>query len=203
VQPSVLHRLWISVRQRDRVYTAHETARMLDLEGQPLASFRRRACAFFLDLMIAAFLFVAIGLPIALVWERMHPGRQAVLTFAPFGEGASWHSIVVFVAYMSISAYVTNGRPPGKRALGIRIVSTVHERLTFWHSLERALGYGVSAAEAGIGFLQYFVTANCRTTHDRIADTIVVDTRRGRAGHVVTPHDPASATSPVAGDSGR
>jgi uncharacterized RDD family membrane protein YckC len=46
-----------------------------------------------------------------------------------------------------------------------------------WHSVERALGYGASALEAGFGFLQYFIHPNRRTVHDRIAETIVVKER--------------------------
>ena len=52
-----------------------------------------------------------------------------------------------------------------------------NERLSLWHSIERALGYAASALEFGFGFMQYFVHPNRRTVHDRIAETIVVDDR--------------------------
>jgi hypothetical protein len=40
--------------------------------------------------------------------------------------------------------------------------------------MERALGYGASALEGGFGFIQYFFYKNHTCTHDRIAETIVV-----------------------------
>jgi len=64
--------------------------------------------------------------------------------------------------------------------MSIRVVSTSHERLSLWHSIERALGYAASALEGGFGFAQYFVHPNHRTVHDRIAETIVVDEGRQR-----------------------
>ena len=62
----------------------------------------------------------------------------------------------------------------GKRLLRIRVVSLTHQRITFWQSAERALGYGASLLEAGFGFLQYFLYPNHRCLHDRIAETIVI-----------------------------
>jgi uncharacterized RDD family membrane protein YckC len=162
------------------VYRALEMGRTQQLDGLPLASFRRRAAAFLVDLVATALLFTIVALPIGFIWEHRHPGQVAHIMFAPFGhEGTNWYSILAFTAYMTLSVYLTNGRTFGKSLLGIRVVSTVHQRISFWHALERALAYGVSVAEAGLGFLQYFTAPNCRTTHDRIAETIVVKTRSG------------------------
>jgi len=65
--------------------------------------------------------------------------------------------------------------------MGICAVSLVHERLSLWHSIERALGYGASALEFGFGFAQYFLRPNHRTVHDRIAEAIVVAEGRQQA----------------------
>ena len=62
--------------------------------------------------------------------------------------------------------------------MGIRVVSVVHEKIGFWHAVERALGYGASFLEFGFGFLQYFIDPNRRTVHDRIAETIVIQDRK-------------------------
>ena len=83
--------------------------------------------------------------------------------------------------YFGLATYFGKGRTPGKRLLGIRVVSLVYQRLGLWHSIERALGYAASALEFGFGFLQYFVHPNRRTVHDRIAETIVVVERRSPA----------------------
>ena len=77
-----------------------------------------------------------------------------------------------------LSVYFMRGQTIGKKICHIRIVSLVHERIGLWHSLERALGYGASALEAGFGFFQYFIRPDRRTVHDRIAETIVIDERK-------------------------
>jgi uncharacterized RDD family membrane protein YckC len=76
--------------------------------------------------------------------------------------------------YFGLFLRFTNGLTPGKRLLGIRVVSLTQDRLGFWQSLERALGYGASALEGGFGFFQYFLNPNHQCAHDRLAETIVV-----------------------------
>ncbi len=83
----------------------------------------------------------------------------------------NWYSLAYTVLFFGLSFYIGNGRTIGKRLMGIRVVSLVHHRLSLWHSVERALGYGASALELGFGFLQYFIHPNRRTVHDRIAET--------------------------------
>ena len=63
--------------------------------------------------------------------------------------------------------------------LGLMAASVilVHERISLWHCIERALGYAASSLELGFGFLQYFIHPNAQTVHDRIAETIVVSER--------------------------
>ncbi len=86
----------------------------------------------------------------------------------------NWYSIVYLVIFFGLSLYFGNGRTIGKRIMGIRVVSLVHHQMSFWHSIERALGYGASALEFGFGFVQYFIHPNRRTVHDRMAETIVI-----------------------------
>lgn len=60
----------------------------------------------------------------------------------------------------------------------IRVISLTHARVTFWQSVERALGYGASFLELGFGFAQFFINRNRQCAHDRIAETVVTDMRR-------------------------
>jgi uncharacterized RDD family membrane protein YckC len=85
-----------------------------------------------------------------------------------------WYSLLALVVYFGLATFFGNGQTLGKRLAHIRVLSTLHPKLTLWHSLERALGYGASALELGFGFLQYFIAENRQTVHDRIAGTIVV-----------------------------
>src|SRR5512140_803620 len=158
---------------RDGRFRAHESDRIKSLEGARLASFRARAGAFALDILLVVAGYVAVGLPAAL--KHREPGGRLVVHFQPF-HGLS--GLFALVVYFGVVTWLWHGRTPGKRLFGIRVVSTSHENLSFWHSVERALGYGASALEGGFGFLQFFIPPNRRTVHDRIAETIVVNEKR-------------------------
>jgi uncharacterized RDD family membrane protein YckC len=166
-------------------YDAHETERMHELHGAPLASFGRRAAAFLIDLTIGVVLFMVLGL--AIVWATSDGGgrfqvttpetraHQTEMTRVELKFFSNWYSVVWWVLYFGLATYFGKGQTPGKRIMRIRVVSLVHGHLGLWHSIERALGYGASALEFGFGFFQYFIHRNRRTVHDRIAETIVVD----------------------------
>ena len=156
-------------------YNPHETARMRELDGAQLASFSRRAAAFALDLFFGWMLFVVIFVVLLLIRRPiMGPLTEPPEDPIHLNFFENWYSVLWWVLYFGLATYVWNGRTPGKRLLRIRVVSLVHNRLTLWHSIERALGYGASALELGFGFIQYFIHPNHRTVHDRIAETIVV-----------------------------
>jgi uncharacterized RDD family membrane protein YckC len=159
------------------VYVGHESARMAELEGVPLASFTSRAIAFAIDFAIAAASFVPLGMGAAIA--AIHMGwihGNVHIDFDPFHH-EHWASLIYFVIFIGVSNYIGNGATIGKKIMGIRAVSLVHRRMTLWDSLERALGYGASALEAFFGFFQYFIHPAHRTVHDRIAETIVVSER--------------------------
>lgn len=149
--------------------------------GAPLASFGRRAGALLTDFLIAGMMFLGltVGLgSLALQHGLLAPADDVNLRFTFF---RNWYSVIWLVLYFTLFTWLDHGRTPGKRLFRIRVVSLAHEHLSFWHSLERALGYGASALEAGFGFFQYFIRPDRRTVHDRIAETIVVaEPRRPR-----------------------
>jgi uncharacterized RDD family membrane protein YckC len=160
------------------VYVGHESARMAELEGVPLASFKARAAAFMIDFAIAAISFVALGMAGALAAIKLGWIRDDVhIQFDPFHH-EHWQSLIYFVLFIAASNYIGNGATVGKKIMKIRAVSLLHRRLSLWDSFERALGYGASALEAFFGFFQYFIHPTHRTVHDRIAETIVVSERQ-------------------------
>ena len=85
--------------------------------------------------------------------------------------------IVIPILYFGIFLWKGNGRTPGKRLMKIRVVSLVHTHISFWHAVERALGYGAAALEGGFGFIQFFLHPYRRCAQDRLAETIVVTER--------------------------
>jgi uncharacterized RDD family membrane protein YckC len=143
--------------------------RVSELQALPLASFKARAGAFMIDFFIVVLLSIPVGL--LLEYRKIAEGHDIHLEINPFHD---WWSLIILVLYAGLTTYFGHGQTLGKRLLRIRVVSLTHHRLSFWHSVERALGYGASAAELGFGFYQYFIHPNRQTTHDRIAETIVV-----------------------------
>jgi len=158
---------------------------MQELDGLALAEFWQRAGAFVMDILIALF-----GL-LAILWT-WGMARWAIETGADIHQHRNYQihtssevtgialEIVIPVLYFGLSSYIWNGRTLGKRIFRIRVVSLVHERMTLWHSIERALGYGAAALEFGFGFVQFFVHPFRRTAQDRLAETIVVKERAYR-----------------------
>jgi uncharacterized RDD family membrane protein YckC len=165
---------------RLRVYGAHETDRMQELDGMELASFASRAIALLIDFLLAGALFLGAAIPIVKLVNRYTSlGQSDRHIQVELNFFHNWYSVVYLVIFFGLSLYLGNGRTLGKRLMGIRVVSLVHRRMSLWHSLERALGYGASTLEFGFGFVQYFIHPNRRTVHDRIAETIVVRDKRG------------------------
>lgn len=154
-------------------YRAIGVPRASSLEGTRLASFKARAGAFVFDLFIVLVLVVLAGLPYAIMNRTHAPSGHIIVPFEPFH---SLWGLAAVVFYFGLATYLGHGQTLGKRLFRIRVVSLVHEHLSLWHCVERALGYGASALEGGFGFLQFFIHPNRQTVHDRIAETIVVAT---------------------------
>jgi uncharacterized RDD family membrane protein YckC len=156
-----------------KLFNPHETARLKELDGVKLASFPRRATAFLIDLLIAV-LFSSILLgTYNYIKGNFNINGDIKVDF----NFENWYSIAATILYFGLTTYFGNGKTLGKKLLKIRVVSITHTQMTFWQSIERALGYGASILEAGFGFIQFFINPNRRTVHDRIAETIVVDER--------------------------
>lgn len=180
----------------DRSFHAHESARMDELNGLPLARFRRRAYAYGIDLCI-----------VGLAFSLLH-GFHFNLKESSEACGASWAGMLSKVGeqlkelaesavYFAIALKVGKGQTPGKRLMKIRVVSLTGHGVSWWTAIERALGYGASFLEGGFGFFQYFLNKNRMCVHDRIAETIVIDLRKPRVeppvAHVRDADDVAGA----------
>lgn len=170
-----------------RRFVAHGTVRVQSLEGRSLASFRARAIAFVVDLLVLNLLMVAgsvlwfhaVSSPVPDAAGKvidLHT-RWAPAFAVRVVDHHTWWALLVGVVYFATATYLGHGQTPGKRLMRIRVASLVHERISLWHSVERALGYAASSLELGFGFLQYFIHPNAQTVHDRIAETIVVSER--------------------------
>jgi uncharacterized RDD family membrane protein YckC len=182
------------------LFNPHETDRVQSLAGAPLAPFARRFWAAAIDFIILAFTNAPVTLALQyFIQQKLHIGEDIY-------HSASGHTQVKFsmemtlevlwtlwlILYFGLFFRFTNGFTPGKRLFGIRVVSLSHDRLSFWQSVERGLGYGASALEGGFGFFQYFLNPNHQCAHDRLAETIVVRELR-RPAVAPSPADTAPA----------
>jgi len=156
-----------------RHFHAHEIARFDALSGLPLASFRQRAWAISIDVMIAGTLKVLLHL------SEVHDHSDGPVTVASLlMEAVHWlKEVVESVLYFGVLLKLGRGQTPGKFFMKVRVMSLTQETISWWQSIERALGYGASLLEGGFGFFQFFMSRNRQCVHDRIAETIVVDER--------------------------
>jgi uncharacterized RDD family membrane protein YckC len=148
-------------------------ANIENLRGKQMASFARRSVAFSLDFLISFVFFTLIFIygTIALMRLGLINLQKNILIKFDF---TNWYSIAAIVLYFTITTYFGNGKTPGKKMAGIRVVSLLHAKISFWQCLERSLGYCASVLEFGFGFLQFFLNHDRKTVHDRIAETIVI-----------------------------
>jgi uncharacterized RDD family membrane protein YckC len=154
-----------------RTFSAHESSRLNALNGLPLARWWQRLLGYTIDLFIA----IVIWFPIELLWRLFVLHEHNMDLKWDFHEKGN---LVVMLLYWATANYLGNGRTPGKWVARTRAVSLTSERLGVWQSIERVLGYGAAILEGGLGFAQFFWDKNRMCAQDRLAETIVIDTRR-------------------------
>ncbi len=154
-----------------RHFHAHQSPRLRELDGLPLATFPQRLFGYFVDVLLA----VIIWAPLEFLWRRFVLHEQHIEMKWDFHEAGN---ILVVIAYFGLGNYFGNGQTPGKWIARTRAVSLTGPRMGLWQSIERALGYGAAVLEAGLGFLQFFWSPNRMCAQDRLAETVVLDVRK-------------------------
>jgi uncharacterized RDD family membrane protein YckC len=144
---------------------------MHELNGLPLAAYWQRLVGYLVDLLIA----VVIWFPIEGCWRFFVMHETRIDLKWDFHETGN---IVVMVLYWGLANYFGNGQTPGKWVARTRIMSLTSDRMGFWQSIERCLGYGAAVLELGLGFMQVLWDPNRMCAQDRLAETVVVDVRK-------------------------
>ncbi|MGA8109448.1 MAG: RDD family protein [Acidobacteriaceae bacterium] len=157
-------------RSRPRRFHADQPARIQELEGLPLATFPQRVLGCAVDLFLA----ILFWAPVELLWRVKVLHQQRVHLVWDFHEAGN---LIFMFLYFGLANYLGNGRTPGKWVARTRALSLTHPCLGLWQSIERGLGYGAAVLEGGLGFLQFFWDKNRMCAQDRLAETIVIDTR--------------------------
>ena len=76
--------------------------------------------------------------------------------------------------YLTLFLALWQGRTPGKKALGLRVVRLNGQPLGLYMSLERAGGYAAGVATGLLGFAQVWWDPNRQAIHDKITETVVI-----------------------------
>ncbi len=92
------------------------------------------------------------------------------LTSPPFGA----IFFVVFQYLYFIFFFSTTGQTVGKAIMGLRVVTTDGKRMGVRRSFIRTLGYTISLAPLGLGFIWVLGEDRRRAWHDKIAHTFVL-----------------------------
>jgi uncharacterized RDD family membrane protein YckC len=139
------------------------------------AGFVTRMISFVIDRLIVG--VVALVALLSIEWLVYSFQINQWLGFLDFSP-QMWAVLGVVVYLLldwtyNIGLWLLTGQTLGKRVMGVRILRTSGERISFWNALRRQIGYVIS----GILFLGYIwiLFDNRRQGfHDKLAGTIVV-----------------------------
>jgi uncharacterized RDD family membrane protein YckC len=136
------------------------------------ATYSQRARALFLDSIwwTVIMLFVPLGGSL----ESMPLTPDAFAAYALF-----WLLVAQFVPIVITGLlWVAWGTSPGKRALRLHIVDADSGLpMTKKQAVLRTIGYMLTFAMCGAGFLWVFFTPKKQALHDRMANTVVTSSR--------------------------
>lgn len=136
------------------------------LVGAPLARPSQRLMALAVDGITLAILS---NLQTALVGEPLHWTKD-------LGVGVGWA-----MAYFTLVPYWLHGQTLGKKLLGLQVVELTGRPLTLLLCFSRYGGYAAGLATGTFGFAQILWDPNRQAIQDKIAHTVVLDTRAQRA----------------------
>jgi len=135
--------------------------------GRVLATFRRRLGGFAIDMLI----LLAIVQVLAIVLYAQVDAESAASRDAALVRLGVANLLIRFGYNWYFNA---RGWSPGKRAVGLRIVTAAGEPPGVRRGLTRAAGAVLSELPLWIGYLWAAWGAGCQTWHDRMAGTWVV-----------------------------
>jgi uncharacterized RDD family membrane protein YckC len=128
-----------------------------------------RAVALLLDLLAVNAIAVLTGGAIDLIVSLFSQDSSLNAAQALAG-GALW---LLWIGLYFVVFWTLAGQTPGDRLLGIRVISTIGERIRIRQAILRFIGLLLSALPLGAGFLPILVDDRRRGLHDRLANTVV------------------------------
>lgn len=101
--------------------------------------------------------------------------RSLKATAEDFGLTFGWIGV-----YFVITMALFGGSTLGKKLLRLKVVRLNNKPIGIWYSFERFGGYAAGFATGLLGFFQIYWDPNRQAIHDKIAGTVVLDTREKR-----------------------
>ncbi|HEY3352534.1 MAG TPA: RDD family protein [Polyangia bacterium] len=147
-----------------------------------VAGFFERALAGLVDALIVMPIFVLLAWGgSAVTGVRVPPARELNLDLVvgllveKNGPIIFWSVLLAILVFLYCFIFVgTRGQTPGKRLLGVRVVTWYGEPPSLARALLRTCGYLLSAALLSLGFIWIGFDREKRGLHDWIAGTYVV-----------------------------
>ena len=145
------------------------------------AGFWKRVAANFIDAFVTAALTYAIQIPIMLVFGVGMAGLGSGEDPFASGTGIAMLGLIyvisigiplLYFSWMHSSAHQAS---LGKMAVGIKVVRTDGQRITFWRAFGRYWALVLSGLALLIGYIMAAFTERKQALHDMICDTLVVD----------------------------
>ncbi len=145
------------------------------------AGFWKRVAASFIDSFIATALSYMVQIPMMLIMGFGMAGFGSGGDPFSTGAGIAMIGLIYVIAigipllYFSWMHSSANQASLGKMAVGIKVVRTDGQRITFWRAFGRYFGYILGGFTLGIGYVMAAFTDRKQALHDMISDTLVVD----------------------------
>lgn len=142
------------------------------------AGFWKRVAASIIDSFVTSMLFWVIMIP---VFAIAGGGLSAISSLGDGTAGALFTaayyltSILIPMVYLAWMHSSSNQASLGKMAVGIKVVRTDGERISFLRGIGRYFGYMLSSLLLMIGLIMAAFTDRKQALHDFICDTLVVD----------------------------
>jgi uncharacterized RDD family membrane protein YckC len=141
------------------------------------AGFWKRVAASIIDSFVTTFVMWILMIPLFLLigggieaMARVNDGSKVLLTLLYYGI-----SLAIPLVYMAWMHSSSNQATLGKMAVGIKVVRTDGERISFLRAFGRYFAYILSSLLLFIGLIMAGFTERKQALHDFICDTLVVD----------------------------
>ena len=135
------------------------------------AGFWKRYAAYFLDSIVVAI----INVPVSLVFNLIGAASGNETLAVALSMVAMLGGLVIGIGYYAGFHASKGGATLGKMAVGIKVVRSDGERITFMRGVGRYFGFILSSLTLMIGFIMAAFTERKQALHDMLCDTLVVD----------------------------